>query len=664
MSLSRAQSPVPDADPTTQIAWPMSSSGAINGSSEQDGATVPPEERYKAPGKRSRSPARDIKSGEADALSEIGRKHLSTLQLFNLSISMAGAQVAWTVELGYGTPFLLSLGLSEQLTSLVWLAGPISGLIAQPLIGAISDSSRSRYRRRFWVITSTGVLCFSTLILAYCKEIAAFFVDVFGGGAGSWDPQRQKQVADTAIGFAVVAFYFLDFSLNALQASLRNLLLDVTPPAQLNAGNAWHGRMTHAGNIIGYGFGFLPLAQLPFLRLLGGSQFRKFCVLTMAILIVTVGITCVSQDEKQRPAEFRENKQSKLVDVLRNIRNAVVALPKPIRRVCYVQFFAFMGWFPFLFYATTYVGQVLAKDTGAEPDHETATRMGDFALLWFSIVAIIAGTLLPQLARRDQKLLAQDGDEDEDAEMARLRRMVQEWRAEAAGKGEPLRLPRMPFMLRNIWTAAMILFTILTFSTAFISTLTQAIIMVSLVGICWAVACWVPFAIIMEFLKELGADSETPPSYSSVAGHANRGQTRNHFRNFSSPTEHRWRQSNERAPLLRRHSLGPTADDDESQPPQPVAGGTVLGIHNLAIVMPQFIVAIVASAIFKIVDTAEDPNDHNTYLGKTGVSWVLRFGGLCTLVGALFARRVSPTKTEKEMRRRLAEMKVLRDQGA
>lgn len=35
----------------------------------------------------------------------------------------------------YGTPFLLSLGLSEELTSLVWLAGPISGLIAQPVIG-------------------------------------------------------------------------------------------------------------------------------------------------------------------------------------------------------------------------------------------------------------------------------------------------------------------------------------------------------------------------------------------------------------------------------------------------------------------------------------------------------------------------------------------------
>ena len=63
------------------------------------------------------------------------------------------------------------------------------------MTGAISDSSTSRFRRRYWVITSTAVLCLSALILAYCKEIASFFVDVFGGGEGSWDPKRQVQVS-------------------------------------------------------------------------------------------------------------------------------------------------------------------------------------------------------------------------------------------------------------------------------------------------------------------------------------------------------------------------------------------------------------------------------------------------------------------------------------
>lgn len=84
------------------------------------------------------------------------------------------------------------------------------------------------------------------------------------------------KIIRVAIGIAVTAFYLLDFSLNALQASLRNLLLDVTPPEQLSAGNAWHGRMTHAGNILGYGFGKLPLMMCNHHRVLM-FFFQRLC---------------------------------------------------------------------------------------------------------------------------------------------------------------------------------------------------------------------------------------------------------------------------------------------------------------------------------------------------------------------------------------------------
>jgi len=110
----------------------------------------------------------------------------------------------------------------------------------------------------------------------------------------------RKQASNTAIVLAVISFYVLDFALNALQASLRNLLLDITPPEQLSAGNAWHSRMTQAGNIVGYGFGFLPLASLPIIRLLGGDQFRKFCVIVIFVLVITVWITCYTQTEEER----------------------------------------------------------------------------------------------------------------------------------------------------------------------------------------------------------------------------------------------------------------------------------------------------------------------------------------------------------------------------
>jgi solute carrier family 45 protein 1/2/4 len=65
--------------------------------------------------------------------------------------------------------------------------------------------------------------------------------------------------------------------------------------------------MTQAGNIVGYGFGFLPLASLPIIRLLGGDQFRKFCIIAIFLLVITVWITCYTQTEEerflQRPSE-------------------------------------------------------------------------------------------------------------------------------------------------------------------------------------------------------------------------------------------------------------------------------------------------------------------------------------------------------------------------
>ncbi|KAJ8523423.1 hypothetical protein ONZ45_g135 [Pleurotus djamor] len=626
-----------DPDPTTQIPWPAARSKSSLTSPSQAGT---PDGEHE--------PRLETVSKRAQSKSPVGKRRLSTWNLITLSVSMAGAQIAWTVELGYGNPFLLRLGLSEQLTSLVWLAGPISGLIAQPLIGAISDSSPSKYRRRYWIMLSTLVLVFSTFTLAFCQNFAAFFVDLFGIGDGSWDESRNKRVNSTAIGIAIASFYLLDFALNALQASLRNLLLDVTPPSQLNAGNAWHGRMTHAGNIIGYGFGFLPLAKLPIIRLLGGDQFRKFCLVSLTLLIATVATTCLCHDEEERPQSVKGS-DSTMLDLLSNIYNAITNLPKSIRRVCFVQIFAFMGWFPFLFYATTYIGQIMAYELKKEPDPDVATRRGEFAMLLFSIVSVVSGTVLPHLASRDRRLMTHRGDVDQDAEISRIRNTIREWRAEAAQQGQPLRLPVMPFLLRNIWTGAMLLFTFLTFSTFFITTVFQATIMISLVGICWSVACWVPFAIIMELLKDL--PSSTPR------------QRPEHSRTLSNPGFPR-RDTNERTPLVRRRSFDEydaTTDEIEMSSQAPLAGGTILGIHNLAIVMPQFIIALAASIIFRTVDghLDEDPNNHTTYLDRDGVGWVLRFGGLCTLFGALFARMVSPTPTEKAMRRRLGEMLVL-----
>lgn len=204
-----------------------------------------------------------------------------------------------------------------------------------------------------------------------------------------------------------------------------------------------------------------------------------------------------------------------------------------------------------------------------------------------------AGTILPHLAQRDQRLLAHESDLNSDDEMVRLRNTVLEWKAEAARQGRPVHLPYMPFLLRNIWTGALLLFSCLMLSTFFVTTVNQAITVVALVGICWAVACWVPFAIIMEFLKEM-----EKPDANLVRGQNPRGRSPmrrpSHSRVASTPAylHPGFLAQGERQPLLRNRSMDDSdaiADDESSSP---VAGGTVLGIHNLAIVCPQFIVSI------------------------------------------------------------------------
>jgi hypothetical protein len=82
----------PDPDPTTQIPWP----GARKRSDRDlDVSRVSSPPTNPTNNNSSRRPSVGSK---ADANGK--RRRLSTLDLVNLSISMAGAQIAWTVELG------------------------------------------------------------------------------------------------------------------------------------------------------------------------------------------------------------------------------------------------------------------------------------------------------------------------------------------------------------------------------------------------------------------------------------------------------------------------------------------------------------------------------------------------------------------------------------
>lgn len=126
-----------------------------------------------------------------------------------------------------------------------------------------------------------------------------------GSPSKTWPLLRQIKL--TSIGLAVASFYVLDFSLNGLQAALRALVLDLVPSEQQTAANAYLARMTNIGNIVGYGFGYLNLSGWIVTRWIGGSQFRKLCIVAIVVLIVCITVTCATNHEERLP-KIKRNK--------------------------------------------------------------------------------------------------------------------------------------------------------------------------------------------------------------------------------------------------------------------------------------------------------------------------------------------------------------------
>ncbi len=100
MASGPSQEVVGDPDPTTQTPWPSSRKDDEPLSPVAYRAPLPPvRARANVPQNVAQNDS-NKKDGKEAENEEIGKRRLSTFNLFNLSISMAGAQMAWTVELG------------------------------------------------------------------------------------------------------------------------------------------------------------------------------------------------------------------------------------------------------------------------------------------------------------------------------------------------------------------------------------------------------------------------------------------------------------------------------------------------------------------------------------------------------------------------------------
>lgn len=106
-------------------------------------------------------------------------------------------------------PYLISLGLSKTVLALVWIAGPLSGVLVQPYIGIKSDRSRNKWgKRRPYIIGGALATVVSLMSLAWTRELVGGVLGIFGVD------KESRGVALTIMIIAVVLIYVLDFAIN------------------------------------------------------------------------------------------------------------------------------------------------------------------------------------------------------------------------------------------------------------------------------------------------------------------------------------------------------------------------------------------------------------------------------------------------------------------
>ncbi len=217
----------------------------------------------------------------------------ATAMGFGLSVQISA--LSWILSTKYG----LSIGD----IGIVWAAGPIAGIIAQPIVGAVSDKLWFLGgRRRPWIILG-GLLTGLMLLALPNLEIVQ---KMFGmeGAAG-------------LLPIAVCVALTLDLSINVSFNPTRSLVADCTTQQQRSKGYTWMQTVSGTFGVLAY-----------LVAVLWGNETLIYVGMIIAVLFTILPIFFI---EEPRILEAEENKsetktQAKGGSYLKDMNNAVLPL--------------------------------------------------------------------------------------------------------------------------------------------------------------------------------------------------------------------------------------------------------------------------------------------------------------------------------------------------
>ena len=313
----------------------------------------------------------------------MNKPRLSFWQIWNMSFGFLGIQFGWGLQLANMSPIYKYLHAEESSISYLWLAGPITGLIIQPIIGSMSDRTWNRLGRRRPYF----------LIGAILASIALFFMP-----------------DSSALWMAAGLLWILDASINITMEPFRAFVADNLPEEQRTLGFVMQSFFIGIGQTLANGLPYL----FSYLGVIGvmatgiplsvDYSFKIGAVVFLIAVLWTVVSTREYPPENMEAFERMKRERKGFLAGFAEIFSSVAEMPPTMKQLAVVQFFT---WFAlpcmWQFFSLAIARHVFLAPNETSPLFARATEWGGLCFAVYNVVCFVIAFLLPSLAKKTSR---------------------------------------------------------------------------------------------------------------------------------------------------------------------------------------------------------------------------------------------------------------------
>jgi maltose/moltooligosaccharide transporter len=307
------------------------------------------------------------------------KPRLSFWQIWNMSFGFLGIQFGWGLQIANMSPIYKYLGAEESTLPYLWLAGPITGLIVQPIIGSMSDRTWNRFGRRRPFF----------LVGAILASIGLFFMPNSG-----------------AIWMAAGLLWILDASINITMEPFRAFVADKLPEEQRTLGFVMQSFFIGIGQTLANALPIILTAVGVTGVLASGIPvtteyaFKIGAVVFLLAVVWTVTTTKEYPPEDMAEFERLKRESSGVLGGFREIFSSIKEMPKTMKQLAVVQFFT---WFAlpcmWQFFGLAVARQAFGASDASAPGFKEGTEWGGLCFAVYNIVCFAIAFLLPAFAK-------------------------------------------------------------------------------------------------------------------------------------------------------------------------------------------------------------------------------------------------------------------------